>query len=390
MEKSIVLKLKFFLIFLYTGFACFSPYLQVYFKGKNLTYIHMGIAFAGSSIIGVVIQPIWGYISDKYINKRKTMIVSMAASLVVILFIEANSFGVILCILFIYNIFTCQIGSVSDAYVYDVIDEKKNISYSNFRYLATAAYALTTLLMGFAIKSYGFDFTLIVFEVFSFAGLILLINMRYEGKQNLEVIRANDIKQTLKNKKLIIFFISIFFISSVINGAPNYMNELILFTKGDVSKLGMVWFVQCIFEVLTYFAASKMIKKFGCLNIYMISALIYTLKYLLDFFLKNANCIIAVQTFEGIAFTLYITSTLEYLMANTDSRIRATTMSINATVGGLGGFVLNLISGVLLNIITPSQLYGVFALVCLACFVCIMFLKADINKKLDSVILSHH
>jgi MFS family permease len=80
--------------------------------------------------------------------------------------------------------------------------------------------------------------------------------------------------------------------------------------------------------------------------------------------------IIAVQVFEGIAFTLFITSTLEYLNNKTDGKVRATAMSIYAAAGGLGAFSSSLVGGMLLNCISPSQLYLTFGVLC---FVSLLF-----------------
>ena len=101
---------------------------------------------------------------------------------------------------------------------------------------------------------------------------------------------------------------------------------------------------------------------------------LYGFKFILDYVLKSANLIIAVQVIEGIAFILFITSSLEYLNSRTDSRVRATAMSMYAAFGGFGAFTASLVGGILLNIINPAQLYGILGLVCGLAFVCILFL----------------
>jgi MFS family permease len=366
-EKRLVLKLQLFMFVMSAGSACFGPFLPVYFNTRNLTYTQIGIAFAVSAIIGVVFQPVWGYISDRYLNKKKTLLVTILVNMIVIIFfMTANSFGVIISLIVLNNMFMCSIGPVTDAFVFDVIEESKGLSYSNFRFMSSAAWGLTNLILGFVIKARGVDFAFIIYEVLALLGMILLMRMRFEGKQSINKIELRDIKVILGNPRLLIFFLTIFLMNAAFIGGVNYMNELVKFTHGDVSKLGMVWFVTCSFEVITFYFAFKFIKKYGELKTYWISIFIYGSKFILDFIFKNANLIIAVQVFEGIAFTLFITSTLEYLNSKTDGKVRATAMSIYAAAGGLGAFSSSLIGGMLLNSISPSQLYLILGVLCFA------------------------
>jgi MFS transporter, PPP family, 3-phenylpropionic acid transporter len=369
MEGRFTFKLQFFMFLISAASACFGPFLHVYFTSRNLTNTEIGIAFAINSIIGVAMQPFWGYISDKYLNKKKTLLIAVIFNmLAVILFIKASSFGSILALLIVNGIFMCGISPITDAYVFDVIEERKGLSYSNFRFMSSAAWGVTNLLLGYFIRTYGVDYSFIIYDILALGGLIILSRMKYEGKKNLKKMELRDAKEVLKNGKLLLFFMTIFLMNAAFIGGVNYMNELINFTKGDVAKLGMVWFVTCVFEVCTFFVAAKLIKKFGLMNIYLVSIFVYGSKFILDFISKNANFIIAVQVLEGIAFTLFITSSLEYLNLKTEAKIRATAMSIYAAFGGLGAFSASLLGGIMLNLINPSQLYGLLGLLCFISF----------------------
>lgn len=365
MDKKLVIKLQIFTFIISASSACFGPFLPVYFNDRRLTFSQIGIAFALNAIIAVTVQPIWGYISDKYLNKKKTLFMAIILNMIMIaFFIKAQSFGLILLLIILNNVFMSGIPPIIDAYTFDVIEEKEGLSYSHFRFMASAAWGLTNLGLGYVIKSYGINYTFIIYEIFAVVGLILLYSMHYEGRKNTNKLEFKDVSIIFKNIKLVIFFITIFLMNAAFIGGVNYMNELVKYTGGDVSKLGIVWFVTCTFEVLTFYIAGKLINKLGVINIYIISVIVYGSKFMLDFFFKNANIIIGIQVLEGIAFTLFITSTLEYLNLNTDSKVRATAMSTYAAFGGLGAFTSSLLGGFALNRITPSALYGVFGGLC--------------------------
>jgi MFS transporter, PPP family, 3-phenylpropionic acid transporter len=365
MERKFTLKLKLFMFLTSAAGACFGPFLPVYFSSRNLTFTQIGIAFAINSIIGVLLQPLWGYLSDKYLNKKKTLGIALLFNMVaVILFLKAGSFGSILALIIVNGIFMCGLGPITDAYIFDVIEERGDLNYSSFRFMASAAWGITNLILGYFIRAYGIDYSFIIYDVLAMGGFIILLGMKYEGRKSLKKMDIHDVKSILKNVRLILFFTTIFLMHAAFIAGVNYMNELVKFTHGDVAKLGTVWFVTCTFEVCTFFVASKLIKKLGLMNVYMLSIVIYALKFFLDFIFKNANYMIAVQVLEGIAFTLFITSSMEYLNLKTDAKVRATAMSVYAAFGGLGAFSASLIGGVLLNRINPSQLYGMLGLLC--------------------------
>jgi MFS transporter, PPP family, 3-phenylpropionic acid transporter len=250
-----------------------------------------------------------------------------------------------------------------------VIEESEGLNYSKFRIMASAAYALTNLILGYVIKFYGINISFVIYEVIIFLALSFVLTMKYEGKKSLQKIELKDVGIILRGKGLRILFFTVFLMNAAFIGGVNFMNELILFTKGDVAKLGMNWFVTCIFEVGTFFAVVKLMKKFGVVSVYLFSTVIYGVKFLLNFIIRDANLIIIMQFLEGIAFTLFITSSMEYLNRNTESKVRATAMSIYAAAGGLGAFSASLFGGMLLNQINPSELYGIFGLLCFAAFI---------------------
>lgn len=388
MDRGLILKLQFFMFVISASNACFSPFLPVYFNSRNLNFTEIGIAFSVSAIIGVVFQPIWGYISDKYLNKKNTLFVTIIANIIVIIFfIKVRNFSSIIFLIILNNIFMCGIGPITDAYTFDVIEEREGLSYSNFRFMSSAAWAITNLVLGYVIRARGVDCAFIIYAILSLIGLILLTSMKYAGKKSLRKIELKDVGHILKDNRMKIFFITVFLMNAAFIAGVNYMNELIKFTKGDVSKLGMVWFVTCTFEVTTFFFAVKLIKKLGVINVYLISIAVYGLKFIIDYILKNTDYIITFQALEGIAFTLFITSSLEYLNDRTEAQVRATAMSIYAAFGGFGAFSSSLIGGILLNSINPSKLYGIFGITCFVCLLFGMILKfIDKNNTAEAAV----
>ena len=385
MDSKYTLKLQILFFIIYAGTACYGPFQAVFFGDRALNYTQIGIAFAAGALISMIVQPIWGYLSDKYFNKRNSLLIAMAATFICILFfIKADNFESILMLITISTIFMSGIYPLLDSYTFDMIEYGKNLSYSKFRFMASASYGIANLVLGYVIKAWGINMTFIIYAILLFLAILLLNSMKFEGSRSVSRIQYTDLKETLSDVRLIVFLLTVFLMNAAIIGGTNYMNELIIHVNGDVSNLGMVWFTTCTIEVITFCFIGKLIRKIGVIKVYCISILLFGLKFGLNFILGSAFLIILVQILEGIGFTLFITSSLEYLNSNIKAETRASMVSIYAAVGGLGSFAAGLFGGAILNRFTPSQLYGFLALIC---FVALTF-SISLRSKSDMVQLS--
>ena len=366
LERRLAVKLQMMILLVYASNACFFAFQPVYFSDRRLSFTQIGIAFAVGSLVSIVALPIWGYLSDRVLNKKKTLLATILPSiLLVLMFITLDNFFGIILLVAINGLFIYGIYPIIDAYTFDVIELNQKMGFAHFRVMASIGYGLANLALGFAIKFLGINVSFIAYALLSGLCLLLLLTTKFEGKKHFTKVDFKMLGQSLRSVHIVVLLITVFLMNAAFMGGVNYMNELIKFTGGDVSNLGMAWFITCMVEVGTFYFTNKLIRRIGVVNVYIISTFIYAIKFALDFFLKTPELILSVQVLEGIAFTLFITSSLIYLNENTRPEARASMMSICGAFGGFGCLTAGLFGGILLNVVNPSQLYGIFALVCL-------------------------
>ena len=98
-NKNNALRLRFELLYfaLYGTMACYYPFLPLYLESRNLSYTQIGVVFALNSLVGIIAQPVWGYITDKRLTKKKTLLIASVFSAVLVFnFLAAHSFLYIL------------------------------------------------------------------------------------------------------------------------------------------------------------------------------------------------------------------------------------------------------------------------------------------------------
>lgn len=376
-DEKLRLKLNLIYLMTYGTMACYYPFLTIYFKGKGLSYTEIGIGFALNSIISVVAQPIWGYITDKYLSKRKTIVITLVISSIVALgFNFASKYYAIMALIILFMCFQSSVSPVVDAYCYDFIEIDKNLQYGQVRLMGSIGYAVTSLVLGIAIQKTSIDIAFYTYFIVSFIVIFIIRSLKFEGKRGGKRIDISDIKHLLKNKKYIIFIISVVFISIDLGANGSYIAVLIEKTGGDISKLGLLWFIVAMSELPVFFFGNKLLKKYGDLNLYIISMVIYIIRYLLDSYCSAYLGVIAIQILQGVSFTLYLTAAMQYINRVSEPKMRTSAITLYSAIGGgIGGFIGNFGGGLFLEHYSVFALFRIMAAVAFLTLITALFLK---------------
>jgi PPP family 3-phenylpropionic acid transporter len=380
--KGLKIKLNILYFIVYGSLACYSPFLTPYFQDRGLSYFQIGILFAINSLVGVLAQPFWGVITDKYASKKTTLIITMTVSGIFVFgFIISKSFYTILFAIIVFMFFQSSIISVNDANTYDLIDVHKNIQYGKTRLMGSIGYALTSLILGVIIKITGINVPFFAYFIFTIVGLALLSTINEKSRRTGSSINISDIVRIVKNKRFIIISISGLIANAAFNSNGNYIAVLMKETGGDVANIGMLWFIVAMSELPFFFFESRVIKKYGVLNIYIIGMTFYIIRFFINSLCTNYQAVLAIQLLQGISFPLYLTATLQYVIKIVPPETRTTALTTFAAItGGIGGFIGNIGGGFLLQIINVFQLYRILAVLCVIALLIGLILKR-VDKK---------
>ena len=363
------LKFKIFMLYFifYGSLGCFFPFLMVYFKARHMSYTQIGILFAANSVISTLLQPLWGILSDKYIGKKNSMFIAMfASSLIIISFVFVQSFVYVLVALSLFIFFQCPLMSILDSYCCEIIEETNAFPFGHARLMGSIGYAVFALIIGYIV-----NFSSIYISFYSYILLIIvstfiLKSISYEKKFSDVDFRFSDFSLIFKNKFFMIFVLSsmVLNISAGING--NYIAVLIQKTGGNVSKLGLLWFIIALCELPVLFYGSQIINRLGALNTYFLSIIFFMLRFLLDSFCQNYEIVILVQILQTITFPLFLISFIQIIKDIIPLRALTTAITLfNALSYGFGGFLGNLFGGVFLQYSNIFSLYKVISILCL-------------------------
>lgn len=375
--RSIKINLLTIYFLAYGGLACYFPFLAVYFKSRGLTYIQSGIAFALISLISIIAQPIMGYIADKYLSKKQVVIINMlVCSALVYLYVIANSFYTIIIAIVSLIFFQSSIMSIIDAYCYDISDKEPNINFGEIRFMGSVGFAVVSMLLGSLIQQYGINISFYLYSALFLSSAIFLAKLNYKSTHHIVRPKASDIFEVLKNYRFILFALSVMVINITLSAHSSYIATLIEATGGNVTVLGIVWFASSFSEIPAFFFGSRLLRKYGELNIYILALVLYILRMLLSAYSTNYVMVIVIQLMQSITFPLYLFAAMQYINVIVPDKIRASGITLLASLGfGLGGLIGSLGGGFILQYKDPFFLYKFLALVCFVSLLIALLLK---------------
>lgn len=381
------LRLRFEMLYftLYGTGACYYPFLLLYLEGRNLSYLQIGVIFAVNSLVGIIAQPVWGYITDKYLNKNKTLLISsIFSALLAFNFLTAQSFPYIIVSVIMLMIFQSITSPMVDAYSLEVIEQTNAFSYGQVRLMGSVSFALISVALGKVIQLTDSRASFILFIILFIITAYLVNSIKYEGKANIKRPSIKEVLDTIKQYKFMVFVFSVLLVNIALGANGSYISVLVKETGGSVTILGFVWFVIAISEIPAFFFGNHIQRRYGELNIYLWAVGLYALRFLLSSIEQSYITVIAIQLLQGISYPLYLMGAMQYLYKIVPEQIKASGITLLSSLGfGLGSFIGNLGGGILLESHGVYYLYKVLSVFCVLSLIVGLYLKYQDKKTVQ-------
>jgi len=363
-QRRLSLKLSAVYIDIYGVLACFYPFLAYYFQQRGLSFTEMGIAFALVSFTSAVAQPVWGYIADKYSNKRTILLITLlGSSMAIYSLVAASGFYFIIGSIVAVMIFLSPLVPVADAYSYALITRYGCLQYGRIRMMGSLGYALMVLLLGWLIKYFGIHSSYYVYSFSCLCGMFLVFSIKFKDSGGREPVQLRDVVALLGNTKVLLLLLAIVITNIGIGGNASYIAILIGKTGGDVAQLGILWFIVAISELPVFFAGARLLQKYGELNLYILGLALFVVRYALDSLCTWYVSVSAIQLMQGVTYTFFLVASLEYLNRIAPGKLKTVAMTLHAGAIAIGGVIGNLGGGILLEYVDIFVFYKVLAAV---------------------------
>ncbi|MCX7747824.1 MAG: MFS transporter [Clostridia bacterium] len=370
-------------IFFYAGQAMYNTYLNLFLVNKAFSMTAIGAIQSVSTVALVLIQPVWGIISDK--SKSKNQIIGflcLVVAAVCMLFYAFNLFLWFAFCIMMFTVFFFPTMTLQDNYALEFL-EKSRWDFGHVRLGGTLGYAFCAMLVGFIIgNSYGNIFW-IMSIFFLVTGFMYFTLPRIEGHRK----KHEKVKYAvlLKDKPLLCMLVfSILYymgISFYFQFYPVYYTAQL---GASSQMVGVLSFVAALSEVPFFWYAYKIEKKFGIEKVMMFAGIATSLRWFLLFFVTDPYLILAINLLSGCGYVGFSYCLIKYINDTVPKSMRATAQSFNAILSTIfSRIIFAPLGGVLSDRFGVKNILAVSGAIMLAgvIFFGLTFKKAGIKKQ---------
>ena len=338
----------------YSAQARFGTYLNLYLNDVGFSKTQMGMFTSLSTLLVLIVQPLWGYVSDRSKTKNRILNLLLIAGATTILGFYLNiNYWWIMVVNCLFCVFYNPVPPLLDNLSLETLESSKSIfDFGHIRLGGTVGYAIGVLTAGQLMQNQ-------YRRMFYMISLLLLCAficlqfvppvMGYRQKA-----KKSSFKELLSDKKIFcfIFMNFIFSLGTVIYYSyyPLYFTTI----GGDSQKVGILMFVTAVSEVPFWLIAGRLTERFGYKKMMVVAAVVTGLRWTTLSIAMNPLAAICINLTHGFCFVTLNYCIVTYINVHVPRDLRATGQSMNNMVTTI---LSRVIGGVLIGYL--SDIFGV-------------------------------
>jgi len=319
-------------------------------------------AMTAMSIIIMLVQPIYGYISDKYLSDKKLSVLLLTLAVIcfsLLPFSLASEKKVIVLINMIgITITATQIGGLLDAWIVGLKQEFRSVNYGLIRGTGSLAYALSAQIAGSVTAAFSHNarlwlgggfFLIAVFIALSFRSARRISRINDEGETIPKLGGREAFKLIFSSKQYCLLLGVSFFLLLNSSAMTILIQLLVRGFGGTTAQIGTATAVMAASEVPIMFMMAFIMKKTGFKKLLAFCSAAYVIRMFITASVETVNGLIYVQLLQGFTYAVLVPVSMNYLSRILDERVRSTAVTTYAAItSSLTGILGNLITSALL------------------------------------------
>lgn len=284
MKNKYTIHFVIFYILSYGIFSFSSTKFTPYLSEIGYSAFQRGIILSGYAAATIILQFLFGILSDRYQTMKKIIIICLCV------------YGVVSAILFstqsaaisVYFVLVSLSGGLLnsccglyDTWILGCREEiRQNLSF--IKAFGSIGWAIGSMAASLIISLFsyqGLGISIIVITVLSLLNIMVLPDI-VKAKEKSK-LSADDFKQLICNKQYMLLIVILFLMySMVIANNCTVIDKMIDLHASD-AQISMKWSLQSLLEIPTYLAGSYLLSRFSGLKLLKLSSAMLTLQFIL-------------------------------------------------------------------------------------------------------------
>lgn len=350
---------KLFYAVKFAGIGVFMPYMVMYLIRKDLNNIQVGYLMSLTTLAAIIVQPVWGIISDKFNITRLLVTIGCWTTCVFVLgFTLTDRFEYLVIIIVLSSILNAPIHSNVAALALSHLESRgKQEEFGKFRLWGSIGFIVATAISGGLFFEDNLTIT-----VYLYSGSLLvlgLISLRLPDRHiSTDVQWIDGLRLLADNRQLRLFLVGVIFVGITVGISDQYlviyMNEL----NASAWIVGATIAVTAVPEIPLMNYAETFIRKWGLRLTYIAAISALPVRWLFNILVTDPNIALPVQALHGVAMSALLAVGVIYIDNILPKTLRASGQAIYSTsLYGLGPSIGLFIAGLLMGSGTTKSLW---------------------------------
>lgn len=353
----------------YTTVATFVPYFNLYLSAKGFSNSQVGVVLAVIPLIGLIVKPLWGMLSDYFEWHRPAIALSLLmAPIILATFVYIRSYLVAVVAAAVFAIFQQSVIPIGDSLTMQNAGSK---NYGKIRMFGSLGYAVVVAIASPIYNQYGIRWMILLYALASGTALIgvwlypsaqipvqTISKTGDRERQRRNMSMSDGLLRLLKNKSFITV-IPFTFIASIglfMNG--NFFSLYYTDLHRPIGLLGFIYALGAICELPVFFWSGHLIERFGCGKVLFVGYLVFAARWLVLSFDPPTWVIVLQQATHGISLSLTFAAGIVFAARVSVKENQATAQTVFSAVNtAIAAIIGSLVGGIALEHLGTHGLY---------------------------------
>ncbi|MEX2805564.1 MFS transporter [Streptococcus sp. H31] len=381
-KKEIFVLVQFFS---YISFGLCMALLIPFMAELGYNSYQRGYALSGYAVLNILLQLIFGYLSDKWGTAKWINLMSMLVFVLAAVRLFAGrepSFVILLGLVSITGGFLNSLCGLEDTWIIG-INYYFRKSLSTLKAFGSIGWALGSMGGGLLLHHFGYRGIGLLIAGLGSLVLVLMIFLPDIEKFNKKtVVSGKDLIGLFQIKAYIILLLILFFLYAMVVANTSLVVDKMLFLGASSIEISLKWGMGAVLEIPMYLFGMHFIDKYGALGMLKVSAVISSLQFLLFALVNHSSLIVLICVLQVFTTPIILISS-KWLIAelipsylNSSGQLLALSLYM-----GLSSLLIPLLSGVLGLNLGYSVSLALFSLFGVLAFIFCLFFEKEVGTS---------
>jgi MFS transporter, PPP family, 3-phenylpropionic acid transporter len=339
-----------FYFFVFFAFGALFPLLSVYLQEEvGLSGTEIGAIMSISPVVMMLIQPLWGMVTDYTRKPVFVLTVALWATAVTgFVYSLAAEYRWLMVITVLLAAMQSAIVPISDSIALHHVQQDGG-SYGSIRLWGSLGFAVAVLAGGWLSDHFAF---MTIFYLFSLM-LILAAFLAWRLPKQSQTMNSGTlrgVRQLLAIPHFLLLLLSTFLIFGPILANNSYFGIFIKQLGGTLTGIGFAFLLAAGSEAPFMKMTDRLIRRFGLIPLFIFATAVSGLRWFLYFWEPPLVFVYITTIAQGFSVGLSIPAALQYARDIAPKHVQATAVSLYSAAGnGFGAWFCTFIGGYLLD-----------------------------------------